>query len=1134
MAIVEGTVNVALGAALGRRHPVWEVDAEQTGQLDSGDVTADTRRVDIVIHLKRRGVVPVLIEAEFAPAASVEADADRRLGETVKLEGHTVDRVVALRLPEHLKQSSGAALTDAVEAATYEWCLRSGADAKTLADDSEAGVAVTRWPTAGWLTGGVDDLARFCEMLLVDERGLEAAAAIIVNSIDALTESLRSIESDREQMRHVRRVMGEHVDPPDDEDEAVRNKRETQSTQMALMMLANAFLFERVIIDGENPPAAAKRWKKSKQGDTKQEVLDNWNSILAHNYWPIFTIAKDILETCVRDKTAKTDVIRRLTELAERLTDYGVAETGDITGQLFGKLISDRKFLATFYTLPQSAFLMAELVASRLDERGLAPTGPGEALRQLRIADLACGTGALLTSLYQRLATRIRSAGADDARCHKDFIEHVFQAVDVMPAAAHITATLLASAHPNVVFDRSNVVLAPYGLPPAETVPAYLAVMADNGVLVADPTASATSSEILDALKATAASLGAAEPTTDGWNEQMVADHLPAVVKGVRCRSQPADTWSGLRLDTQATTSALPSKQTPAAVRRRVRVGSLDLLDETHEVSNRLVPSEDAQIAMAATGERPTASLPHGTLDVCVMNPPFTSNTSDRKDDTPPFPEFAGLGNPEGAQDAMKAQKEMLKRKRSKALRQPRVDNLRLEPAANGNAGLASNFIDLADAKLKDDGVVGLILPQKMLAGESWKKTRALLMARYDDIVVLTIGATGSEDRAFSADTGMGECMVIATRTTAGTDEGRNVTYVTLRRRPTTLIEGVEVARRICDAVRDDTPRVDGGVLEVGGDDCGSWFRDNSLSGIAEGAHNLVLVAAARHLQRGTLALPRDRERTLAIVPLGELGTRGPLHRDIGNHVGDVAQRGPLHIHSKPASQQRLSWQLYTYPALWNQDASQETSLEVLPDCEGQLKPGEPAGEDGRAWHLWNDHVARLHLNLGLGFNSQPLAACLTPEPCLGGRSWPTFRLADPKWEYAAVLWHNCTLGLLLWWSQGGRQQLGRSDLTITQLDDLPTLDYRALSDTQHDKAKEIYERFITVDTKLTLLPASEAYRDAARQQLDRAVLHELLGFDWSDIEGPLDTLRHQWCAEPTVNGGKTTRPGYQREPKTA
>ena len=56
------------------------------------------------------------------------------------------------------------------------------------------------------------------------------------------------------------------------------------------------------------------------------------------------------------------------------------------------------------------------------------------------------------------------------------------------------------------------------------------------------------------------------------------------------------------------------------------------------------------------------------------------------------------------------------------------------------------------------------------------------------------------------------------------------------------------------------------------------------------------------------------------------------------------------------------------------------------------------------------------------------------------------------------------------------------------------------------------------------MLPANEAYRDKARQELDRSLLVDVLGLPETLLE-PLATLRDSWCAEPTVHGGKATRP---------
>ena len=78
----------------------------------------------------------------------------------------------------------------------------------------------------------------------------------------------------------------------------------------------------------------------------------------------------------------------------------------------------------------------------------------------------------------------------------------------------------------------------------------------------------------------------------------------------------------------------------------------------------------------------------------------------------------------------------------------------------------------------------------------------------------------------------------------------------------------------------------------------------------------------------------------------------------------------------------------------------------------------------------------------------------------------------------------------------------------------------RTLESRQLRLAEETFASF----RDWTFLPANEAYRDETRQALDRAVLCELIGLPESILE-PLGVLREQWCAEPTVHGGKSTRP---------
>ena len=74
---------------------------------------------------------------------------------------------------------------------------------------------------------------------------------------------------------------------------------------------------------------------------------------------------------------------------------------------------------------------------------------------------------------------------------------------------------------------------------------------------------------------------------------------------------------------------------------------------------------------------------------------------------------------------------------------------------------------------------------------------------------------------------------------------------------------------------------------------------------------------------------------------------------------------------------------------------------------------------------------------------------CLTPEKCLGGRAWPNIVPGDERHEIPLLLWCNSTLGLLMHWWKGTRQQMGRSNMTITAIPDLPVLDPRTLTQEQ-------------------------------------------------------------------------------------
>lgn len=377
---------------------------------------------------------------------------------------------------------------------------------------------------------------------------------------------------------------------------------------------------------------------------------------------------------------------------------------------------------------------------------------------------------------------------------------------------------------------------------------------------------------------------------------------------------------------------------------------------------------------------------------------------------------------------------------------------------------------------------------------------------------MVAIAATGSTDRAFSADTGMAEVLIIATR--CGPDEEPDpcrVLYVNLHERPANLVEAVEIARRITGIASESEDRRSGPV-DIGCAQVGDFIRAGISDGGCAGSAEPDLAAAAGSLANGRLWLRRlGTISDVSLTTLGELGSRGPYHLDIrGLQADKTTPRGPFDIVSV------TDWRAATYPALWAHQAKREICLVVTPDRQGRVRPGC----DKKARAIWAT-ASRLHLNHDFQLNSQPLAACFTEQPSIGGRAWPTFKLHDERWEPTMLLWANTTLGLISFWWVASRQQQGRANLTISRLPELATLDPRTLTVEQLSTASDIFEGF----AEREFLPANEAYHDKTRRELDKMMLVDLLGLDERQIMPSLALLRDQWCREPSVHGGKSTRP---------
>ena len=632
----------------------------------------------------------------------------------------------------------------------------------------------------------------------------------------------------------------------------------------------------------------------------------------------------------------------------------------------------------------------------------------------MRIADFACGTGALLAAVYDQIATRYERAGGNAETLHPLMIEQVLYGCDVMPYAVHITASTLSGKQPIRTYDNSRLYTMPCGRQKDKT----------------------------------------------------------------------------------------------------VQIGSLEFLHKSEQ--RVLFHTGDPAKRIGSAGEEASdllkANVPNESLDMVIMNPPFTSATNHEGDHADVVnPAFAAFGSTNEDMDEMGK----------------RLNTLGKGTCYHGNAGIASAFVALADKKLKPGGLLALVLPLTAAVGASWQKLRTLLAENYIDIEVVSLATPKCYNVAFSADTSMADCLVVGRKRKNGKTPNSQAHFISLFRRPVGFVASAEIAKQL--AAKKTKRRLEDGPF--GGDEvfCGKEKMGKTITATVPKTkptwnpvriRDFELIQTTYALTQSKLWLPRRKAKPLAMTELKNVGKRGLLSRDINGPAPRIRSDKPNQASPSPRGPFDVSESIPkptdTYPALWNHDAKKETHLICQPDCQLRVRPGM----EEKANEVWHQFAGRCHFNLNFTLGSQPLAVAFTKEPCIGGDAWPNVNFPKNKsWDYAFALWGNSTLGLLCYWWHSTRQQPGRARVSITASETLPVLDFRALSQAQIKQAKAIFDEF----KDQHFLPAYLANADETREELDKAVLCDWLGFDESIYEAVRE-LAKKWCAEPSVHGGKQSK----------
>ena len=431
MPINETQLNGRIATLLDRMNARWSAYGETHGAFEGNQ-----RQPDILVH--QQGLRPVIIENEYLPARTVETEAISRLGEdldeNIVGSSATINAVVALRSPIDLHNCRSHDQVDKLLSGgiQLEYALYTG----TSRDE------FNRFPQQGFIPGNLKDLAAFISYAAVPEDAIQTAIDTLIRGIGAsatiLREACEVSESTKEAITDI-----------------LKQDYSDQTLRMAATIMINALVYQLSLSGRPGIPNYNDAMYLG--SPIAPEFLRQWYKVLEINYWSIFKIAVDLLHGISSIEHANR-ALGVMVRTAERIHSLGVAESQDLIGTVFQGLISDRKYLATFYTRPESAALLAHL-AIHDDDTWHDP----ERVKNYRVADYACGTGTLIHAAYRRINQLHLLSGGQPENLHAHMMQEALTACDVLPSAVHLTASMLSSSHPAEQYDGTRTIVAQYG-----------------------------------------------------------------------------------------------------------------------------------------------------------------------------------------------------------------------------------------------------------------------------------------------------------------------------------------------------------------------------------------------------------------------------------------------------------------------------------------------------------------------------------------------------------------------------------------------------------------------------------------------------------------------------------------------
>ncbi len=507
--------------------------------------------------------------------------------------------------------------------------------------------------------------------------------------------------------------------------------------------------------------------------------------------------------------------------------------------------------------------------------------------------------------------------------------------------------------------------------------------------------------------------------------------------------------------------------------------GALILLDPTITGVSEVLGYRNATPTKGIGGELGYFHIGLEGIDWSLMNPPYNRPRKGRQQAT------RGLAKPRAA---AKKRKYLM---------------------SHGQAGLASDFGNLSNIRLAPGGVYSHVLPLTAAHAGSWKSWRAEIEKDFQNIIAIT-NVAASELQSMSADTGMSEMLLVATKRNQRPNQWRPVEIlcVNLNAAPSTLAEGYALAQEIAAIP---------GTSEQGFLINGSYTRTRQTeAGFPWGAignRNNELTSANAAFLEGKAYNPLSLTTyalNLPMTTLGKIANTGPTHDLIG-HPKDGDGRGafewiPMYeLPVEPAQQ-----------SMWQANWKKQIKIITKPTHGGSVVNPDLATEMVKNRSKW-------HLSRNLALSSQRIAIAMTENLAHGGRAWNALQDISDENAKCIALFYNSIIGVIVWRAYGQKGQYGpRAAIQVGAITGLPCPAFHAdTPEAQH--AREIAAQHFDELSNLELEPFAYCFQDTNRHRIDNVVA-EMLGLDSNDseVQEMLNHWRILFASEPNVNGRNT------------